>query len=267
MSWLRKRSAPAADDDDDDCLGSLWVSSSSSGWVRPVKRLMRRHTPLDTAPPVGKLTGKTLKTGKTLEQFAKYVVHRGVVKMGRPSFKGTMTVASMCHGSAMDVVALFDLGQALQDGDIPVSFIPVLSCELDSKKRAWCQRVLDKLDPTCDACILDDMTKICTNEAQCSRHNPNCKLQDERVDGLIVGFSCRDASKANPNRKQLAASLFTSSTSPGKTNDTVIATLKFIDQKLPEWILLENSDTLDDSDHVVALELLLSELASRGYDP
>ena len=270
MSWLRKRSAPAADhgaNEIADLFGMPSSKKSASSWVRPVKRLTRRHTPLDTDPPVDKLTGQMLKTGQTLEQFAKHIVHCGVLKMGRPSFKGSMTVASMCHGSAMDVVALHALGEALQAQDIPVSFTCILSCEIEPKKRLWCQRVLDKLDPNGDACVMDDMTKICNGTATCSRHNGQKCTLNERVDGLIVGFSCKDASKANQNRSKLASTLFTSSTSPGKTNDTVVATLNFIDKHLPEWILLENSDTLDESDHVVGLELLLSELASRGYDP
>ena len=82
MSWLRKRPAPVADHDARGSGAESSSGTSSSSWVRPCKRLTRRHTPLETDPPVDRLTSIFLKSGKTLEQFAKYVVHCGVVKMG-----------------------------------------------------------------------------------------------------------------------------------------------------------------------------------------
>ena len=136
----------------------------------------------------------------------------------------------------------------------------------DKTKRGWCQRVVDVLEPDSEACIYDDITKISSGTAQCQRHGQCCPVEAQ-IDGLVVGFSCKDASKANPNRGKLAAKLLTGAPSPGKTNDTIASTLELIENKLPEWILLENSDTLDDADHAAGLELLLSELAGRGYDP
>ena len=100
MSWLRKRSEPIADHDASGSGAASSSGMSSSSWVRPRKRLTRRHTPLDTDPPKDRLTRQMLQTGTTLEQFGKYVVHKGVVKMGRTSFKGNMNVACMFHGSA-----------------------------------------------------------------------------------------------------------------------------------------------------------------------
>ena len=221
---------------------------------------------MDEAPPHEVLSAQDFQEGKVLAAYAKYVVHQAVVKVGRPSLSGEMSVGSLCSGSEMASVAIDALGSALVDQAVPINFRTSFCCESVEGRRKWCQAVVDKLHPGSDTCVYNDITTLMGSASHCTRHGQACQVE-EHFDGCIVGFSCKDASKANPNRGKLAASVLTTPTSAGGTNDTIHGALKVIDQRLPEWLLLENSDTLDDADHAAGLELLLNALASRGYDP
>ena len=113
--------------------------------------------------------------------------------------------------------------------------------------------------------VYDDVTKFRTGTAHCHIHNAKCKLP--AADLLISGFSCKDMSKANPNRKLMRSSqVVLNSSSPGKTAGTLQGTFSVIEQMMPEAFVLENTDLDQDNEHREGLDHILSELAAKGYD-
>jgi site-specific DNA-cytosine methylase len=118
------------------------------------------------------------------------------------------------------------------------------------------------------ACVFDDLVLLGQNRATC-RHSSEgqgpCAIP--AIDWLVAGFSCKDFSKANPNRNKFQASrILSTAASPGKSADTFLGTLRVIDQKMPEVVFLENVDLDQDEERSLALDQILHELATRGYD-
>ena len=142
-----------------------------------------------------------------------------------------------------------------------------LSCL--SISRRWCMDVLQELHGEDDkACVFDDLVLLGQNRATC-RHSSEgqgpCAIP--AIDWLVAGFSCKDFSKANPNRNKFQASrILSAAASPGKSADTFLGTLRVIDQKMPEVVFLENVDLDQDEERSLALDQILHELATRGYD-
>jgi site-specific DNA-cytosine methylase len=137
---------------------------------------------------------------------------------------------------------------------------PSLGC------RRWCEDVLDELHGTeHGACSFVDLTQLGHKGGYCSRHQKHCPIP--ACDLLVSGFSCKDLSRANPNRKALSASqVVGASSSPGKTADTLVGTMVVIDTVVPEIIVLENVDLEQDEEHSLGLDRILQELGGRGYD-
>lgn len=256
--WLRKR-APARSDADAHDTSADHVASKT-------RRLLRRFTPLGDEPPTH-VKSEDLLEGKMLRTFAKSVVHKGVISCGRPSLQGDFKLASLCSGSEVLSVAMGALSSAFQEQGIELRVFVPLACEIEPNKRQWIQKVQDELHPMFSEgmCVFDDITCLSSGKAWCQRHSEYCAVK-EQFDGLMCGFSCRDLSRMNPNRAKLASLVFSSSASPGKTNDTFTGALEFIGEHNPEFIGLENSDTLDDADHAIGLDILLQNLAEMGYD-
>ena len=82
------------------------------------------------------------------------------------------------------------------------------------------------------------------------------------------GFSCKDFSRANPNRTKLQG-VVKELTSPGKSAVTMNGILSLLDGLLePDWVLLENVDAMEDNDPTDCspLDTLLHRLSEKGYD-
>lgn len=115
-------------------------------------------------------------------------------------------------------------------------------------------------------CVFDDVTKLVSKQSTCARHGGVC-CEMPNIDVLISGFSCKDLSKANPNRKNLLTQqVLAAESSPGKSADTLRGTLEVVEAKMPEFVLLENIDMEQDAEHASGLDKILAELSSRGYD-
>ncbi len=126
--------------------------------------------------------------------------------------------------------------------------------------------MLDELHGTeHNACQFTDVSQLSKTGGHCSYHERHCPLP--ACDIIVAGFSCKDLSKANPNRKVLSASQVLGATSsPGRTADTLNGTLTVVDGVMPDVIVLENVDLDQDAEHSLGLDKILHELGRRGYD-
>ena len=74
--------------------------------------------------------------------------------------------------------------------------------------------------------------------------------------------------KGQPNTHSLCKLGFVSSDLvPGKTVDTLNGMLKIVDKVMPEAVILENVDAMDDGYQDIGLDHVLQVLGDRGYDP
>jgi hypothetical protein len=118
MSWLRKR-------------------QSSGDDVEPAAKrtLIRRKTPIEDGVPPGHITGEAVLAGLTLSCAAKCMVHRAIVRYGRPPVAGTIRVTSLCSGSEMVSVVLDALNHEFIAEIIGLRLYLNVACELDNRKR------------------------------------------------------------------------------------------------------------------------------------
>jgi hypothetical protein len=96
MSWLRKRQSSNPGDDAE---------------LAAKRTLIRRKTRIDDEVPPGHITGEAVLAGLTVSCAAKCMVHRAIVRYGRPPVAGTIRVASLCSGSEMVSVVLDAINQ------------------------------------------------------------------------------------------------------------------------------------------------------------
>lgn len=87
------------------------------------------------------------------------------------------------------------------------------------------------------------------------------------VDLFIVGTSCKDMSRANPNpvRGEL---VLAQTSSKGGSARTFHGLLSFLEAKSPALVLFENVDSIEDAKPGGSsnLEILKAEMSSRGYE-
>ena len=238
----------------------------------PAKRqLLRRRTVLGEAP-LDILPAEAFKNGSHLSVFARRCVCKAIALLGRPA-RATrgheITVGSVCSGSEMLSVALDALGNVLAREECHVSFSVPFICEVDAAKRQWCMGVQEALGmgdaPGALACAFADVTRLVAGSA-CARHATTCRLPS-LFDGLVGGFSCKDFSRANQNRRRMPGSaVVAASSSPGKSADTLQGILAILQACPSGWIILENVDGLEDGEETSALDGLLCKLAEMGFD-
>ena len=85
---------------------------------------------------------------------------------------------------------------------------------------------------------------------------------------VVCGFSCKDFPRANQNRKAIAnLDLSAATSSPGNTVDTLNGMLKIVVKVMPEAVILETVDAMDDGYQDTGLDHVLQVLGDRGYDP
>ncbi|CAE7695664.1 unnamed protein product, partial [Symbiodinium microadriaticum] len=88
----------------------------------------------------------------------------------------------------------------------------------------------------------------------------NCPIP--QVDILILGTSCKDMSRANPNKhKQKEAVL-----GKGGSAQTFRGMLEYVQHHSPAIVVFENVDTIDDRGATSNLDILLAEMGNRGYE-
>ena len=142
----------------------------------PTRPLKRRHTPLVPPDAEFKVTGNDVKGCSLLQKFARHAVIQAIVTCGKPTCNNrTITVGSMCTGSAGDCVALDALQHAFQAEEINIRFTHEFDCEIDNRKRdIWCKEGHKRIQGVDDAldlpCAFADCETLGTNKAKCTMH-------------------------------------------------------------------------------------------------
>ena len=120
----------------------------------------------------------------------------------------------MCSASEISHLVLEEFQRALRKKGIKHSFVQKFSCEVDDRLRDWGRQAV----PDTNCCQFVDIRYLGQKTAYCKRHNGYCTVVS--VEGVIIGFSCKDFSRANPNRwRREAGSVLASSRSKGKSAD------------------------------------------------
>jgi len=167
----------------------------------------------------------------------------------------------------------------------------VFSCEKDAEKRKWIacasflaadtvQRASSQSQQAAHAaaagracchtrlaepCLFVDIATLGQPEAECATHRKKCLVPE--VDLLVLGTSCKDMSKANPN-PQAAAGVLGQMSSKGGSAQTFQGMLAYLSSKCPPLVLFENVDAMDDSKGAESsnMDIFLAETSSRGYE-
>lgn len=259
MAWLRAGSGSTST--------SAKHSAASDVLHEPSRCLKRRRT-LPTERPPGTLDAKHFLDGSQLQVFAERCVYLAIDRLGRPAATRQLKVGSVCSGSEMLSVSLDALASALATHGCNLTFAVPFVSEIDATKRRWCTQVLDELEDKTEsqACVFGDICGIVSGGSGCSQHKGGCRIP-VALDGLVGGFSCKDFSRANQNRKQFnGIDLVRGTSSPGKTADTIKGILEILDHSPPDWLLLENVDAMEDGGSDSAADELLCMLGEKGLD-
>ena len=87
----------------------------------------------------------------------------------------------------------------------------------------------------------------------------------DKVDGVVAGVSCKDWSRANPQRFiAKGASVLKAATSAGGSAQTMIGLCMFVNERSPIWAVLENSDELAEEENADWNKILFF-FQSHGY--
>lgn len=116
-------------------------------------------------------------------------------------------------------------------------------------------------------CLFTDICDMGKEMATCSCHGSKCFTPS--VDILVVGTSCKDLSKANPNkRKDSEQATFTQSHSRGGSAQTYHGLVAYLRKKRPPLVVFENVDTLDEGSQsgMSNQHILMEQLGQLGYE-
>ena len=115
-------------------------------------------------------------------------------------------------------------------------------------------------------CIFCDITLMGERMCECKMHAGKCYVP--RVDLLLVGTSCKDVSRANPNKAK-HKNVLQQTASRGGSAQTFHGLLAYLDKQRPTLVIFENVDALlEDSSSSSGssnMQVLISEFANRGY--
>ena len=124
-----------------------------------------------------------------------------------------LTWASVCSGSEGAWYVMAAINKACSEMGLGVKFKHVFSCESKAEKREWISQVFCHDADETDAddyydgwCIFEDLLALSegeAGEAKCATHDGMCEVKS--VDLLVLGTSCKDLSKQQPDRSQLGA--------------------------------------------------------------
>ncbi len=251
-------------------------SKSSQGGAFSNRRLRRRAT-----PPVDEfleVKAEWLNDGSLLDRVGMHCIE---VFMREPddSFTrwvgpGKLTVSSMCSGCEFPLLTSASLtrAMAMHHAEELLQLEVQDSCEIDPKKQRFIKRLhyLD-MDPDDHAplvggpCLFPDTRLLNKRHTWCLFHKNNCSTANGDI--IIIGFSCKDISRANPGHKEADLS---QSSSSGGSCDTFQSLLLRIDSSddPPCLLIVENVDALSDTDgnEKSNLDLVIAELSNRGYE-
>ena len=175
-----------------------------------------------------------------------------------------MTYSTMCSGSDICKEALAALSRAFAKAGHDVRFDQKWACEIDPQKRQWLLGLHEN-----KICVFMDARHLSASSdfmAYCETHKQRCLVVPTQA--LLVGFSCKEFSRANSSSKVQKSNLLKSASSSGSSVETYRSMVAHIEETKPSFIMIENSDALCDGSEKEDsnLNVLLATLSSYGYD-
>ena len=184
--------------------------------------------------------------------FAKIVELQPKCSMLTGDFPEKLVWGSGCTGSGTDVWIAKELQTALEKNNVLTEFGHAFLIENNSQKQMFLLKAVlsqDKKGSQC--CMHGDIAEAKDAFAQCSQHRRRCRVK--RPDVLIIGFSCKGASRQNGTNKYRKTCLV--HPGGGSTYITYNSLLALVDRHKPDFIFFENSDAMTDVDETSSVSL------------
>ena len=235
------------------------------------------------------LDSKDLLSGLWLPKVASENADNCSQLCGRPLGPGpsprTLQWASCCSGTEGIAFVMHTLAQLYQEKQIPCEFSHAFSCEIAEEKRRWISHVTRCAGPVIEQmfnlesevkplaaddvdlpCIFGNILDLAGETAHCYQHDGFCRVPS--VDLLVIGTSCKDMSRANPNPGERSQTVLDKTTSKGSSAQTFQGLLHYLDTQRPYMILFENVDAMDDakSGGQSNNDIFQREMSNRGYE-
>lgn len=178
--------------------------------------------------------------------------------------------ASACSGSEGAHFVFEAIAGLYKASGVATSFRQKFACEYKDEKRKW---IADVLGSGGQTCIMKDIEHLGGDSAACAVHGQDCPVM--YVDVFVVGTSCKDLSSLSTKGRGARHDLvFNETWSPGGSAQTYRGFLAYVKTHRPGIVVFENVDKIaDDSCDAASgqrcgsnLDLLLAEMAARGYD-
>ncbi|CAE7946113.1 unnamed protein product [Symbiodinium sp. KB8] len=185
-----------------------------------------------------------------------------------------LTWASVCSGSEGAWYVMAAINKACSEMGLGVKFKHVFSCESKAEKREWISQVFCHDADETDAddyydgwCIFEDLLALSegeAGEAKCATHDGMCEVKS--VDLLVLGTSCKDLSKQQPDRSQLGANgpVLAQPTSRGGSAQTFHGFVAYVKK-----YRYENVDSIDDQlsqNAQTNLDILMEVMQANSYE-
>jgi len=266
--------------------GSSLDSSSPSPPMTTAKRLLDGWLRPNPDKDVKEIVAKQIVEGTLLDDLADEHLSEFMPDTSVHPVPEEMTFGTLCSGSDVCRDVLGSLSGAFRRRGVNMTFRQTFSCEKIDEKRKFCIAMGGR-----DVCAFKNMKDMCSSEIWCDTHHRRCRV--ERPQGVIVGFSCKDMSKATAQTKKLDrttykfqsqknkastaknCSVLSLKTSVGGSAETFHWLMDFTDSYHPDWLLCENTDGMadgiSDDDAETAkdeqnLNIFRAELGSRHYE-
>ena len=158
-------------------------------------------------------------------------------------------------------------GEASSDSDSGDGELMADGCEPGHGLKQTPQRSAQR-DSSDLPCVFCDITHMGGQLAKCVTHGSECYVPS--VDVLLVGTSCKDLSKANPNKAK-QKNVLSQASSRGGSAQTFRGLLAYLDAQRPPLIVFENVDSLLEAENSSQsgsssnMEVLKREFENRGY--
>ena len=245
-----------------------------SGGAFSQRRLLRKRSSEPKAQTFT-IEAKWLNDGTVLEEVADHIMRQfkedGFYEWQGP---GDLFISSMCSGCEFPLLTSRELNRVFADehAEKMLQLHMQDGCDIDGKKHKFIKQLHYRdIDPddhpalSGGPCFFPDATLLGKSETYCLFHKKICSTNCGDI--VIIGFLCKDISRANPNHRLVD---LTKQKSPGGSCDTWQSLLNRLDNSSnpPVLLIIENVDAIADEDDsgTSAYDLVMSELSGRGYE-
>ena len=152
-----------------------------------------------------KVEAQVFRDGTLLPDLARqhHSTFRNFLTAQHGNFKGVLTWASMCSGSAGDEPVMSAVQEAFEPScGKDLAFQQLFACENCEEKRKWIDLIINAKrrkegqDPICIFCDVVDLGK---STAKCWVHQQECKVPDVNI--LLVSTHCKVPSRSSNGPK------------------------------------------------------------------